>query len=106
GFEVCGILEDVYVPSKLNVHGEAYGFVKYSNVKDVNKLTKALNAVGFGNYRIHARVSRFDRFDKAEGKSLRTEKGETKTAEAEVIPTSQMKEGDKAAKDSIIAHKS
>ncbi|MCI53689.1 hypothetical protein A2U01_0074936, partial [Trifolium medium] len=70
----------------------------YSNVKDVNKLTKALNAVCFGNYCIHARVSRFDRFDKAERKSLRTEKGETKTAEADVIPMSQMKEGDEAAK--------
>ncbi|MCI64883.1 hypothetical protein A2U01_0086141, partial [Trifolium medium] len=85
--------------SKLNVHGEAYGFVKYSNVKDVNKLSKALNAVCFGNYCIQARVSRFDRFAKAERKSLRTAKGESKAAEAEdiPIPMSQKKEGDDAA---------
>ncbi|MCI64853.1 hypothetical protein A2U01_0086111, partial [Trifolium medium] len=43
---------------------------------------------------IHARVSRFDRLNKAEGKSLMTEKGETKTAEAEVILKCKMKEGD------------
>ncbi|MCI57243.1 hypothetical protein A2U01_0078494, partial [Trifolium medium] len=50
-------------------------------------------------YRIHARVSRFDRFATAEGKSLRTAKGESKAAEAEEIPIpiSQKKEGDDAA---------
>ncbi|MCI78961.1 hypothetical protein A2U01_0100232, partial [Trifolium medium] len=51
-------------------------------------------------YRIHARVSRFDRFATAEGKShLRTAKGESKSAEAEEIPIpmSQKKECDDAA---------
>jgi hypothetical protein len=48
GFEVCGILEDVYVPKKRNMHGQPYGFVKFSNVRDIAKLEKALNAVSFG----------------------------------------------------------
>lgn len=61
GFEVCGILEDVVVPSKCNSFGEAYGFVRYSNVKDVGKLLKAVNAVWFGNFRIFAKVASFDR---------------------------------------------
>ncbi|MCI37318.1 RNA recognition motif, partial [Trifolium medium] len=54
GFEVCGILEDVFVPKKRNMSGEPYGFVRFSNVKDVNKLLKALNAVCFGQFRIRA----------------------------------------------------
>ncbi|MCI85001.1 hypothetical protein A2U01_0106279, partial [Trifolium medium] len=34
-----------------------------------------------------------------EGKNRRTEKGEAKTTEAEVIPTSQMKEGEDAVEE-------
>jgi hypothetical protein len=60
GFEVCGILEDVYVAKKRNIHGKPYGFVKFSNVKDVTKLEKALNAVSFGHFRVSASVARFD----------------------------------------------
>jgi hypothetical protein len=61
GFEVCGILEDVYVAKKRNMHGKPYGFLKFSNVKDVTKLEKALNAVSFGQFRVSASVARFDR---------------------------------------------
>jgi hypothetical protein len=61
GFEVCGILEDVYVAKKRNMHGKPYGFVKFSNVRDVTKLEKALNAVSFGQFRVSASVARFDR---------------------------------------------
>jgi hypothetical protein len=45
GFEVCGILEDVYVAKRRNIHGKPYGFVRFSNVRDITKLTKALNTV-------------------------------------------------------------
>jgi len=61
GFEVCGILEDVVVPSKPNVNGEVYGFVRFSKVRDVSKLLKAVNAVYFGNFCVRAKVARFDR---------------------------------------------
>jgi hypothetical protein len=61
GFEVCGILEDVYVARKCNKHGQPYGFVRFSNVRDISKLNKALNAVSFGDFRVRARVARFDR---------------------------------------------
>ncbi|GAU19085.1 hypothetical protein TSUD_79070 [Trifolium subterraneum] len=61
GFEVCGMLEDVYVAKKLNKFGAPYGFIKFSNVRDVNKLSKALNVVYFGHFRVRARVERFDR---------------------------------------------
>jgi hypothetical protein len=61
GFEVCGILEDIYVARKRNKHGQPYGFVRFSNVRDITKLNKALNAVSFGDFRVRARVARFDR---------------------------------------------
>jgi hypothetical protein len=61
GFEVCGMLEDVYIARKRNKLGQPYGFVRFSNVRDIAKLTKALNAVCFGDFRVRARVARFDR---------------------------------------------
>jgi hypothetical protein len=61
GFEVCGMLEDVYVAKKRNRNGEPYGFVKFSNVRDVSKMTKALNAVWFGQFRVRASIAKFDR---------------------------------------------
>jgi hypothetical protein len=61
GFEVCGILEDVYVAKKRNIHAQPYGFAKFSKVRDIGKLEKALNAVTFGQFRVRARVANFDR---------------------------------------------
>ncbi|GAU12294.1 hypothetical protein TSUD_142030 [Trifolium subterraneum] len=79
GFEVCGILEDVYVAKKRNYRGDAFGFVKFENVKDVNKLWKALNDVWFGYFRVRARLVRFDRKDTKETKKARLElEGATK----------------------------
>jgi len=49
GFEVCGVMEDVYLARKCNVNGGAFGFVRYGNVKDVDKLLKAVNNVWFGD---------------------------------------------------------
>lgn len=54
GFEVCGMLEDVIVPSKRDVNGERYGFVRFANVRNVSKLLKAVNEVYFGNFRVRA----------------------------------------------------
>lgn len=61
GFEACGLLEEVVVPRRLNALGEFYGFVKFSNVRDVDKLLKAINSVWFGNLRVRPKVARFDK---------------------------------------------
>ncbi|PNY17864.1 cysteine-rich receptor-like protein kinase, partial [Trifolium pratense] len=63
GVEVCGMLDDVFVPKKRNVHGKPYGFVKFVNVRDVSKLTNALNNVSFGHFRVQARVASLERTD-------------------------------------------
>jgi len=62
GFEVCGMMEDVYLAKKRNVNGGVFGFVRYGNVRDVEKLLKALNNVWFGDFRVVAKVASFDRF--------------------------------------------
>ncbi|AES59935.2 hypothetical protein MTR_1g035030 [Medicago truncatula] len=51
-FEVCGIMEDVYLARKHNVNGGAFGFVRYGKVKDVEKLPKALNNMWFGDWKV------------------------------------------------------
>lgn len=55
------MLEDVVVPARRNVDEDVYGFVRYSNVRDVCKLLKAVNSVCFRNFNIVAKVARFDR---------------------------------------------
>lgn len=59
GFEVCCILDEVFVPNKQNVNSEAYGFVRYSNVRDVDKLLRDVNGIFFGHMRVHATLTRF-----------------------------------------------
>ncbi|MCH84567.1 sulfate transporter, partial [Trifolium medium] len=69
---VCGILENVSVANKRNIHGYRYGFVSFSKVRDVTKLLKAINNVSFGNLRIWAKVARFDRaYDQREERGLK-----------------------------------
>jgi hypothetical protein len=41
-FEVCGILSDVYVARHLNARGQVYGFVRFLNVKNRDKLGQSL----------------------------------------------------------------
>jgi len=62
GFEVCGMLEDVYLARKRNVNGGFFGFVHFCKVRDVDKLLKALNNVWFGDCKVVAKVASFDRF--------------------------------------------
>jgi hypothetical protein len=62
GFEVCGIMEDVYLARKRNVNGALFDFVRYAKVKDVEKLLKAVNNVWFGECKVVAKVSSFDRY--------------------------------------------
>ncbi|GAU18974.1 hypothetical protein TSUD_178910 [Trifolium subterraneum] len=50
-----------------NIRGESYGFVKFSSVRDVTKLTNALNNVWFGHFRVRARVASFARNDTTAG---------------------------------------
>jgi len=69
-FEVCGILLDVYMTRQQNSRGQVHGFVRFSNVKNVDKLSQALNNVWFGHLRVWACEARFDRFTQNNKKPL------------------------------------
>ncbi|XP_045791605.1 uncharacterized protein LOC123886320 [Trifolium pratense] len=73
GFKVCGMLEDVFLPKKRNRRGQPFGFVKFSNVRDVNKLLRALNKVNFGQFCVRARVASFDRYNYTAGQRMEKE---------------------------------
>lgn len=70
GFEVCGMLEEVFVANNRNRFGQVFGFVRYAKVRDVDKLLKALNNVCFGQYRVNAVLARFDRKVVREGEGV------------------------------------
>ena len=70
GFEVCGILEEVFVANNRNRNSEVYGFVRYAKVRDVDKLLKALNNVCFGQYCVRVVLARFDRKVVREGEGV------------------------------------
>jgi hypothetical protein len=61
-FEVCGILTNLFIARQRNACGQVYGFVRFSNVKNSDKLFQALNNVWFGHLRVWAREAKFDRF--------------------------------------------
>lgn len=61
-FKVCGIFTDIFMAWKRNSCGQVYGFVRFSNVKNVEKLSHKLNNVWFGHLRVWAREAIFDRF--------------------------------------------
>jgi len=61
-FKVCGMLSDVYVARYQNVREQVFGFVRFVNVKNIEKLSQTLNNVWIGQCLIWAREARFDRF--------------------------------------------
>ena len=89
------MLEEVVVPARRNMAGDVYGFVRFSNVRDVCKLLKAVNSVYFGNFKIVAKVARFDKaatlevekVSKEVGDIFRVRKEEGYVGGSKVIPT-------------------
>jgi len=75
GFEVCGILEDLFVAKNRNRNGEVYGFVRFAKVRDVDKLLKGLNNVCFGHYCVRVVLARFDRKGERKGVTMREGEG-------------------------------
>ncbi|KEH42136.1 RNA recognition motif [Medicago truncatula] len=75
-FEVCGIMEDIYLAKKRNVNGAIFGFVRYSKVKDIDKLLKAVNNIWFGDYKVVAKVTAYDRYGNKRGEGRERGEGE------------------------------
>jgi len=76
GFEVCDIMEDIYLAKKCNVNGDVFGFVRYSKVKDLEKLLKAVNNIWFGDCKVVAKVFAYDRYGQKRGEGRVRGEGE------------------------------
>jgi len=61
-FEVCGIMTDIYIARHRNPRGQEFGFVRYVNGKNKEKLAEALNNVWINNNCVWAREAKFYRF--------------------------------------------
>jgi len=85
GFEVCGIMEDVYLAIYRNVNGWVFGFLRYGKVKDVDKLLKVVNNVWYGDRKVVAKVASFDRFGNSREARGNLGEGEKREGEGEKI---------------------
>jgi len=68
-----------------NINGVVFGFVCYSKVKDIDKLLKVVNNIWFGDCKVVAKVSTFDRYGNKRGGGKVRGKGEKRKAEGEKI---------------------
>ncbi|GAU30343.1 hypothetical protein TSUD_212000 [Trifolium subterraneum] len=60
-FARFGRLGDVYIPKKVDKWGRRFGFVKYREVKEVEVLSKSLQDVWVGSFKLRVNKSRFNR---------------------------------------------
>ncbi|GKA57086.1 nucleotide-binding alpha-beta plait domain-containing protein [Tanacetum coccineum] len=56
-----GHVVDAYIPDRRSKAGKRFGFVRFINVFDVERLVTNLCTVWVGNFKIHANVARFQR---------------------------------------------
>ncbi|XP_022024629.1 uncharacterized protein LOC110924963 [Helianthus annuus] len=65
-----GHIVDAYIARKLDKWKNRFGFLRFVNVKDTDKMVKALNQMNFYGWRIRANVARFVKVEKkTRGKS-------------------------------------
>ncbi|KAJ0602305.1 putative RNA recognition motif domain, nucleotide-binding alpha-beta plait domain superfamily [Helianthus annuus] len=54
-----GQVVDAYIARKLDKKGKRFGFLRFTNVKDTEKMIKALNQMSFFGWKIKTNVARF-----------------------------------------------
>jgi hypothetical protein len=60
---------EVYIPKKLDKKGRRFGFVKFKEVHEVEKLSESLSDVWIGSFKLWINRSRFQRADNNGGNS-------------------------------------
>ncbi|MCI44762.1 endonuclease/exonuclease/phosphatase family protein, partial [Trifolium medium] len=60
-FAKYGRVGEVYIPNKLDIRGNKFGFVKFKEVKEVEELSNNLEDVWIGSYKLRINLSRFGR---------------------------------------------
>jgi hypothetical protein len=79
-FGRCGALMDVFLARRRNARGRRFGFVRFSKVRDKEKMVRALNQVWFGTFKVYANIAAFKRSEeKREEGGVRVETSEKMT---------------------------
>ncbi|MCI48281.1 RNA recognition motif, partial [Trifolium medium] len=65
-----GSVGDVYIPKKVDKWGKRFAFVKFKGVKEVEALTRKLEDVWSGNFKLRVNRARFDRNDQSAQKEV------------------------------------
>lgn len=63
-WNVCskyGVVSDVFIASKLTKLGKAFGFVRFIQVDEVDRLIANLCTIWIGSFKVHANMARFSR---------------------------------------------
>ncbi|GAU32773.1 hypothetical protein TSUD_323420 [Trifolium subterraneum] len=60
-FGRCDQLLDVFISKRRNARGRRFGFVRYNNVRDKERMVRALNHVWLGSFKVCANVAVFKR---------------------------------------------
>ncbi|KAK2424156.1 hypothetical protein P8452_53215 [Trifolium repens] len=68
-FQKFGKVGEVYIPKKLDKKGRRFGFVKFKEVHEVEKLSESLSDVWIGSFKLWINRSRFQRADNNGGNS-------------------------------------
>lgn len=68
-FKQFGLVIDVFVPHKRSSLGKAFGFVRYKEVKDVNKLLRDIRSVAVGSVYITINEAKYKRTIPGTGKA-------------------------------------
>nr|GEZ08024.1 nucleotide-binding alpha-beta plait domain-containing protein [Tanacetum cinerariifolium] len=56
-----GFVVDAFIPTRRSKAGKRFGFVRFINVFDVERLVNNLCTIWIGRYKIHANIARFQR---------------------------------------------
>jgi hypothetical protein len=66
-FVKFGNVVDVYIPSKVDKRGKRFGFVKFKDVLDVEEMSRSLDDVWCGSFKLRINHSRFGRNEVSKG---------------------------------------
>ncbi|PWA49359.1 hypothetical protein CTI12_AA480170 [Artemisia annua] len=78
--KLYGHVVDSFIPTKRTKEGKRFGFVRFINVFNVERLVKNLCTIWVGRLKFHANVARFNRENlKGNGSGDKTEKTYNKT---------------------------
>ncbi|KAM0043255.1 putative RNA recognition motif domain, nucleotide-binding alpha-beta plait domain superfamily [Helianthus debilis subsp. tardiflorus] len=90
-----GHVVDAYIAKKLDKRGNHFGFLRFIKIKDVEKMTKALNQMSFYGWKIRANVARFVKIVKKDRKKetmwRRKEERQDNTSGVQVAPNNVYK---------------